>query len=164
MLTDAERVKQPNAATVAIVNDWVKHYKQDQRALTRDLINFVLHSAGSPGSVSAERFERGEINVVIEELASDAKYKEEGGDYPLVARAKALKRFRANYADFWNKLVIACARTWVFDDYFIEELDAWLTEISGYIAISARSVANVRFTDLRAVRSAMQPPSQRWKL
>lgn len=126
-----ERVKLPNAATVAIVNDWVKQYRQDQRSLTRDLINFVLHAAGSPGSVSAERFESGDISGVIAELAEDAKYKEEGGDYPLVSRAKALKKFRANYADFWNKLIFACARTWIFDDYFVGELDSWLSEISG---------------------------------
>lgn len=128
----SERVKLPNAATVAIVNEWVKAYRKDPRALTCDLINFVLHAAGSPGTVSGARFEGGDISAVIEELAGDAAYKAEGGEYPLVARAKALKRFRANYADFWNKLILACARTWLFDDYFIEELDAWLTEISAY--------------------------------
>lgn len=133
----AERVKLPNAATLAIVNDWVKQYKNDQKGLTRDLVNFVLHAAGSPGSVSAASFEAGDIAAVIGELAADVKYKEEGGDYPLVSRAKALKRFRANYADFWGKLVLACARTWLFDGYFIEELDTWLSEISACVTCAS---------------------------
>ena len=162
-LAPSERVKLPNAATVAIVNEWVKAYRKDPRALTCDLINFVLHAAGSPGTVSGARFEGGDISAVIEELAGDAVYKAEGGEYPLVARAKSLKRFRANYADFWNKLILACARTWLFDEYFIEELDAWLTEISACALSPSPHVPDTRPTVRRAARSAMPPRSRRWK-
>lgn len=105
--------------------------------------------------MSASSFEEGDIAEVIDELAQDAKYKEEGGDYPLVSRAKALKKFRANYADFWNKLILACARSWLFDDYVIGQLDAWLAQISASSCRPFRHAATVAAMEIVTALSAI---------
>lgn len=89
----------------------------------------AAQSSGNSGSISEEQFSESEIGEALAALV-DETYQTAGGEYPLIARGRDAKRFRASFADFWDKLVERCRDGLLFDEYLVPTLVAWLTGIS----------------------------------
>jgi len=139
-----ELVKQAKVATTTVIKDWTNRYKSDQSEAVKELISFVIQSSGHKEALSKDNdIDEADIRETLQQLVDEGNYKEVGGEYPLATRKKEWKKFKHNFPEFWDKLILACQKELIYDDFLIDRLIVWLTGISSCQARPFRHTATV---------------------
>src|SRR5690606_26546773 len=51
-------------------------------------------------------------------------------DYAIASRKKDGRKFRSSFCDFWRRLVQACSKEIVYDNFFVPHLLFWFIHLS----------------------------------
>ncbi|RUS13074.1 STAG domain-containing protein, partial [Endogone sp. FLAS-F59071] len=119
-----------NTSLETTISEWVKTYRADSTKGMLELVNFLIHSCGCNSSVSPSAFaEEDAVVDILQELQQELQ-KDPFHDYPIVSRARHLKKFRRQFLDFWTRLIDQCRHDVVYNGVFCETLQEWLTAMS----------------------------------
>jgi len=111
----------------ALVLDWVKLYKRQEKEALHSLLVFILQSCGlKKDCVSLEEAENEEMESILEELKAQAKECEE---YPLISKNRAYKGFYSNFQFFWVHFVNESGDC-LYDQNLLNFLTSWLASLS----------------------------------
>lgn len=114
----------------AVAEKWVKEYQRNQKSALRNLINFVIRSAGCPLTITAGALDETDGSVdAIEELQGYLS-KLPHTEYPIISKSKELKFLRRNMLLLFQTIIIRCKYEAIYDGMLIETLQTWLTTMS----------------------------------
>ncbi|KAL6056220.1 Cohesin subunit SA-2 [Balamuthia mandrillaris] len=131
------------------VADWISRYEENQEEAVLELINFLFRSAGYASNVTDSAMDATEMKKMLEKISTD-KTKRLGGYYPILSRGKGMSKFKANFLDFWDKLILKCEREILYDEVMIQTVLSWT------IAIASTSLRPLRHTATLAALQIMK--------
>lgn len=132
-----------NAALTPTIDQWIKAYSTSSEEAVLQLVNFVVESCGCDKKLTLEQYhefakqaeQEEEVHEQILQSLDAADVERDRGLYPIISKTRDGKRFRANFLDFWKKLVNQCQREILYDSYLLETLFLWLIGFSKYSII-----------------------------
>lgn len=154
------------AATQAIVDDWIESYKKNKERAMLDLIQFIVRSTGCKAAYlinNKEILKTKEFTDTINELIENFNDEDNtaanpqtnnlpsssGDAYPFVQTSVQAKRFKLNFCEFLNLLIKSCQYSIIYDQFMTDILITFL------IALADSQVRAFRHTATLAVLKIM---------
>ncbi|KAL0045252.1 hypothetical protein WJX82_001839 [Trebouxia sp. C0006] len=131
-----ELVKNHPKALTAAAKDWANAYQQDRAAATAELLTLLTQASGCSTEVTEDDVEEGEVDKLVKGLLQQVT--QDGLEDQF--KSKAGKSFKANYMEFWDKVMRECQSTDIlFDNYLLEKVSFLV------IALSCSVVRHFRY-------------------
>ncbi|DBA75127.1 hypothetical protein WJX77_008338 [Trebouxia sp. C0004] len=131
-----ELVKNHPKALTAAAKDWANAYQQNRAAATAELLNLLTQASGCSTEVTEDDVEEGEVDKLVKGLLQQVT--QDGLEDQF--KSKAGKSFKANYLEFWDKVMRECQSTDIlFDNYLLEKVSFLV------IALSCSVVRHFRY-------------------
>ncbi|CAG8707722.1 10_t:CDS:10, partial [Acaulospora morrowiae] len=127
--------------------NWEKAYKREKNnnhsSSLLTLINFIIRSCGCTDVIDKKTFEEtDDITNVLKGL-QDVFKKELLADYPLISKAREYKKFRKNFLGFFYRLILHLKYDVIYDDFFMDTLQAWVVPMSSSCSRPFRHTATM---------------------
>ncbi|KAG0088619.1 hypothetical protein BGZ92_005924, partial [Podila epicladia] len=114
-----------------VISDWNQSYEESSSAGMLKLINFLIRCCGCKYLITAEEFEDKDNNVqVLESILERYQANTSNFDYPIVSKAKELKKFKKSLLEFFSRLFQMARGDQLFDGVFMETLLSWTISLS----------------------------------
>ncbi|KAF7728526.1 hypothetical protein EC973_005930 [Apophysomyces ossiformis] len=126
-----------------VVTKWVTEYKVDKMLAVRNLINFVIRSAGCMMAVTADAFANEDTAVEALQELQDELAKLPHHEYPIISRSKQDKVLKRNLLNFFQSLIDQCQHEEIYDGTLIETLQSWLTTMSSCLYRPFRHTSSI---------------------
>ncbi|KAA6430018.1 MAG: hypothetical protein FRX49_00449 [Trebouxia sp. A1-2] len=131
-----ELVKNHPKALTAAAKDWANAYQHNRAAATAELLTLLTQASGCSTEVTEDHVEEGEVDKLVKGLLQQVT--QDGLEDQL--KSKAGKSFKANYLEFWDKIMRECQSADIlFDNYLLEKVSFLV------IALSCSVVRHFRF-------------------
>lgn len=75
-------------------------------------------------------------------------HKEKSLDYPIASKKKESKKFRQSFSQFWQRLIRACSKEIIYDEFLIPHMTFWLVQFSRSTLRAFRHTATVAAFDI----------------
>ncbi|KAG8430951.1 hypothetical protein GDO86_019672 [Hymenochirus boettgeri] len=121
-------IKKGKSAIQILVDEWLDGYKQNRETALLELINFLMQACGCKGVVTQEMLESMQNADIIRKMTED--FDEETSDYPLSCSSSSWKKFRLNFGEFLETLVLRSQFSIIYDDLLMDVLISLLTGMS----------------------------------
>ncbi|XP_011408151.1 PREDICTED: cohesin subunit SA-1 [Amphimedon queenslandica] len=128
--TDGElytSIVEGRSALQTVVSEWVERYQGDQEAGLLEIIQFFVRCCGCQAEISLSNFRHQEATDIIRTITEN--FDEDGFDYPLILSGPLYKKFKSNYCEFVERLVIETGDI-IYDEYMLDTLVKWLIGLS----------------------------------
>ncbi|KAM4038590.1 cohesin subunit SA-3 [Anomaloglossus baeobatrachus] len=123
-----EAIRLGRSAIQILVDDWLDGYKTDHEPAILGLINLIVKACGCKGVVTRTMMATMQNADIIRKITED--FAEDSADYPLSLSTKTWKKFRVNFGEFLDTLVICCQYNVIYDGVFMDILISFITGLS----------------------------------
>ncbi|XP_032681391.1 cohesin subunit SA-2-like isoform X2 [Odontomachus brunneus] len=135
------------SSLITVVNNWIEKYKNNRRNALLVLMQFFISASGCKGCITSEMQLTMEHVAIIRKMTEE--FDEESDEYPLIMMGSQWKKFRDNFCQFVQILVLQCQYSIIYDQYIIDNI------ISLLIGLSDSQVRAFRHTATLAAMKLM---------
>ncbi|KAF0701596.1 Aste57867_7969 [Aphanomyces stellatus] len=127
-----EAVRKGSCSFPDLLREWRTRFEENADQASRELINFIMNACGSKAICVEEHDDLEDLDMmsfvetVVESLQASNEL-----SYPLASKAKTLRKFKLNFAEFWKQFVEECWESeLIHNTDIIEKCVDWLTSLS----------------------------------
>ncbi|KAH9103273.1 hypothetical protein LEN26_015333 [Aphanomyces euteiches] len=125
-------IKKGTCSTQDLLREWRSRFEKNADDAARELINFIMNACGSKVICVEEHDDLDDLDMssFVESVVQSLQTSKELS-YPIASRAKVLRKFKDNFAEFWRSFIDEC---WdselIHTTDIVEKCIDWLTSLS----------------------------------